>query len=397
MVMSLVINLGILFVFKYFNFVFDSLQTLLAYFSVNVNLPGLRVLLPVGISFYTFQSLSYTIDVYRGDVKPEKHFGIFALYVSFFPQLVAGPIERATHLLPQFFEEKQFCPERFHMGLQKILWGLFKKVVIADRLAMYVNSVYNNVESHEGLSFIIATYFFAFQIYCDFSGYSDMAIGSAKILGFDLMENFNRPYFASNIVDFWRRWHISLSTWLRDYLYIPLGGNRQGKSRTQVNLLITMLLGGLWHGANWTFVVWGGIHGVLLVLSKVMGPVWSRIESSTQIPPGVIKIGKIILTFHLVCFAWVFFRANSISDAFYILTHLFSGWPVFFVNIQALVYGGAGVLVLLFVHFFNAQMSHKINYYRLPKPLQWTLLYALVFSIILFGVDGDSQFIYFQF
>ncbi|MHC4757393.1 MAG: MBOAT family O-acyltransferase [Planctomycetota bacterium] len=394
---SLVVNLGLLFSFKYFNFVSDSLCQILARFSLNVNTPTLRVLLPVGISFYTFQTLSYSIDVYYGKIKPEKHLGIFALYVSFFPQLVAGPIERATHLLGQFKKQKTFDVERFYSGIQLILWGLFKKVVIADRLAVYVNTIYNNVPRHSGVSFIVATYFFAFQIYCDFSAYSDIAIGTAKILGFDLMKNFNRPYFATTAADFWHRWHISLSTWLRDYLYIPLGGNRKGTARTHYNLIITMFLGGIWHGANWTFIIWGTLHGILLIVSKITQQTRDKIYEVLKIPRWVIKSIRILITFHLVCLCWIFFRANTVSDAFYIITHLLHRFPKVFIEQLTWSHGISAIAVLLFVELLQSRGELGPKIQKAPLPVRWALYSAVVFGIILFGVTEGAEFIYFQF
>ena len=275
--LSLLTNLGILFTFKYFDFFTDSLQGLSEYFHLPYESPALQLILPMGISFYTFQTMSYSVDIYQGKLKPEKHFGIFALFVSFFPQLVAGPIERASNLLPQFHKPFTFDRKKAVSGLQLMLWGMFKKVVVADRLAFLVNAVYDQPGEYEGFTLFLATIFFAFQIYCDFSGYSDIAIGAARILGFDLMKNFDTPYSARNVSEFWRRWHISLSTWFKDYVYIPLGGNRVVKWRWYYNLMITFLVSGLWHGANWTFVIWGGLARVLsggwpYVTVKMAGP-----------------------------------------------------------------------------------------------------------------------------
>ena len=266
---SLVANLGLLFIFKYANLLGQAVTDLSTALGIPIEFGALDLLLPVGISFYTFQSMAYTFDVYRGRLPAQRHFGIFATYVAFFPQLVAGPIERATNMLPQFQLKFGFDYDRVVSGLRLILWGVFKKVVIADRLAIYVNAVYGDVESYAGLRLIVATVFFAFQIYCDFSAYSDIAIGTARILGFRLMENFRRPYLAISLRDFWRRWHISLSTWFRDYVYIGLGGNRQGASRQVINLLIVFALSGLWHGANWTFLLWGIFHGAIVALETV--------------------------------------------------------------------------------------------------------------------------------
>lgn len=276
---SIISNLGLLFAFKYFNFFSDSFRALLQQFSIPMDPITLKVILPVGISFYTFQTMSYTIDVYREKIGAQKHLGIFAVYVSFFPQLVAGPIERATNLLPQFFEKHNFEYKRAADGLKLMLWGFFKKVVVADRLSSIVNIVYNDPTSFTGTPLILATIFFAFQIYCDFSGYSDIAIGAAQIMGFRLMDNFKRPYFSRSISEFWKRWHISLSTWFKDYLYIPLGGNRVAIPRWYANLFIVFLVSGLWHGANWTFVIWGALHGIYLILEMVLLPYKNKLFS----------------------------------------------------------------------------------------------------------------------
>ena len=313
---SLTANLGTLFIFKYFNFFNQSFATLAHDLSMDYPIGALNVILPVGISFYTFQSMAYTIDVYRRAIEPEKHLGIFATFVAFFPQLVAGPIERAKHMLPQFHRSARFDAERMVEGLRLILWGAFKKIVIADRLAIYVNTVYNAPQQYSGLPLMIATIFFAFQIYGDFSAYSDIAIGAAKILGFDLMLNFRQPYFARSARDFWARWHISLSTWFRDYLYIPLGGNRVPFARNLLNLMIVFLVSGLWHGASWTFVIWGALHSVYIVVETILHH--RGIEFKL---PALVKIA---CTFGLVTFAWIFFRANSFDDALYVVSHLFA-------------------------------------------------------------------------
>lgn len=397
LIVSLGVNLGLLFGFKYFNFFSDSVRAVLERFAILVDMPTLRVLLPVGISFYTFQTLSYSIDVYRGKVGVEKHLGIFALYVSFFPQLVAGPIERASNLLGQFRKEHQFDIERISLGVQLIFWGLFKKVVIADRLGFYVDSVYNNARHHTGLSFIVATYFFAFQIYCDFSGYSDIAIGSAKVLGFDLMKNFNRPYFATTVGDFWHRWHISLSTWLRDYLYIPLGGNRKGRGRMYVNLMITMFLGGIWHGANYTFLIWGVLHGLLLILSRMTLDFRDRMWMRLGLKSWIVRPVRVFVTFQLVCFCWIFFRANTLGDAFYIVSHLFSGWPDIFIEQISMAHGLPAIFILLVVQILqgNGELGPKVR--CAPLPVRWSVYGLVLFGIVLFAVSAGADFIYFQF
>lgn len=392
---SLIINFGILFVFKYFNFINESVFELLSFLHLRWEVPNLDLLLPVGISFYTFQAVGYTIDVYRGDIKAEKHLGIYALFVSFFPQLVAGPIERAKNLLPQFREKKDFLLQNLSSGIKLVIWGYFLKLVLADQLAMYVNAVYNNVEHHSGSSLALASFFFAFQIYGDFAGYSLIAIGTARIMGFRLMTNFNRPYFATNIGTFWSRWHISLSTWFKDYLYIPLGGNRVSKGRNYFNLFITFFISGIWHGANFTFMIWGALHGFYLVVEKYLGLAKEKEKSSLGIRNGL----KILFTFILVNFAWIFFRANSLSDAWVIIskifteinTPLFTRWEVF-----------AGATIALII-FFVKEISEEFLPQKFSFPdnsLTWVRLsaYTLLISvIILFGVFDASSFIYFQF
>ena len=398
LLLSLTTNLGLLFTFKYWNFANDNIARLCESLGVPWHGGSLDVLLPVGISFYTFQTLSYTIDIYRGRLQPERHFGRFALYVAFFPQLVAGPIERASNLLPQFQLTHRFDWDRVSSGLQLALWGMFKKVVIADQLAIYVDAVYNNPAAHNGVSHVLATYAFAFQIYCDFSGYSDIAIGTALIMGFKLMKNFDRPYFSKTIVEFWRRWHISLSTWLRDYLYIPLGGNRHGVFNLYRNLMITMLLGGLWHGASWNFIIWGALQGVMLCLSRATLPWRDRMNERLGVP-GWLRDGiRMIITFHLVCLSWVFFRAVDLDDSMTILTKVVTDIGMPLMDGSVMAHGLAGLLVLLAVQVVQ---STRGSIRELVKPwpmaIRWAGWYALLFSIILFGVERATQFIYFQF
>ena len=309
LIFSLIANIGVLSVFKYYNFLNGNLSFLLTGFGMTNPVPYLSILLPIGLSFHTFQAMSYTIEVYRGNQNAERHFGIYSLYVMFFPQLVAGPIERPQNLIHQFREKYDFDYNRVTSGLKLMVWGLFKKVVIADRLAVIVDSVYNNPEQYNSFSLIVATVFFSFQIYCDFSGYSDMAIGAARILGFKLMINFNNPYQSKSFHEFWTRWHISLSTWFRDYLYISLGGNRVTIPRWYLNLFIVFLISGLWHGASWTFVVWGALHGFYLVFELITKGTRRRINK-------IIHLDKLpflsaITTFSFVTFAWIFFRANN--------------------------------------------------------------------------------------
>lgn len=409
--LSLIGNLGLLFVFKYFNFFNDTIGATFDYFNILYNAPVSDLLLPIGISFYTFQTLSYSIDVYQGRKSPEKHLGIFALYVSFFPQLVAGPIERSTHLLPQFKLNHKFSYQNAADGLKLMIWGFFKKLVIADRLAILVDHVYNNPYEHNGLSLIIATIFFAFQIYCDFSGYSDIAIGAARVMGFELMNNFNRPYFSKSIAEFWKRWHISLSTWFRDYVYIPLGGNRVIKWRWYYNLLITFLVSGLWHGANWTFVIWGALHGFYLVFSIISKNIRSDINKIIGLDKkrNLLKTSQVILTFFLVCFAWIFFRANNINEAVYIIKNMFIGLENSFsveglkaiLNLGLTLTGFSiaicSILFLVIVHFIQRKNSILELLSKKPVWVRWTVYNFIIILILIFGLFTEQSFIYFQF
>jgi len=390
--LSLAANLGILFVFKYYNFFNDSL---------GAGLPAIKVLLPIGVSFHTFQAVGYTIEVYRGNFTPERHLGIFSLYNCFFPQLVAGPIERPHHLLPQMHKEHAFEYGRVTDGLKLIAWGLFQKVVIADNLAGYVNSVYDQPEHYSGLPLLIATYLFAFQIYCDFAGYTDIAIGSARVMGFDLMENFERPYFARSIPEFWRRWHISLSTWFRDYIYIPLGGNRVSVPRLCANLLLVFFVCGLWHGASWTFVAWGGLHGMYMALSLLTRKWRVKAEGWAGMRLGAlpVKALQVFFTFNLVCLGWVFFRAKTLGQAWLVISGIFSassaGPPE--ENPARLAFYFGLVLLLLLVQY--VQRSVRVRDYIIKKPLPLRFAgYALVVLATFFlGSFEGSDFIYFQF
>ncbi len=403
---SLLSNLGLLFTFKYFNFVSDSLREVLKVFSIQFSAPLLDVLLPVGISFYTFQTLGYTLDVYNKKIKPERHFGIFAVYVSFFPQLVAGPIERAGKLIPQFFVEHKIKYKRVTDGLKVMLWGFFLKVVIADRLAIVVNQVYNNVDAYTGLPLLIATVFFSFQIYCDFAGYSFIAIGAAKVIGISLMDNFRRPYHADTIANFWRRWHISLTTWFRDYIYIPLGGNRVSMPRWYFNILVVFIVSGVWHGANWTFIIWGFLHGMYLVFGKITtNPrMFMKKRLGFLRMPIVDRTVKIAITFSLVTISWIFFRANSLSDALYVISHLFSNWSW---DISSANLGGIGITGLIIaitsivfmeiVHAIQSQKGIREFLSTKPRTLRWSIYIILLLAIFLFGSFGETEFIYFQF
>jgi D-alanyl-lipoteichoic acid acyltransferase DltB (MBOAT superfamily) len=405
--------LAILFTFKYYNFANASLRSLFAALRIPVEIPYSNLLLPIGISFYTFQKISYVVDVYHGRLKAERHFGIFAVYSCFFPQLVAGPIERAQHLLRQFYEKHEFSYERATSGLALMLWGFFKKVVVADRVAILVKAVYSDPHSYSGAPLLVATVLFAFQIYCDFSGYTDIAIGSARLLGFDLMMNFRQPYFSQSIPEFWRRWHISLSTWFKDYVYIPLGGNRVVKWRWYYNLFITFLISGLWHGANWTFAAWGALHGFYMVVDSFVGPGRERLQSRLSGAPARWAFAgmNVAITFALVVVAWIPFRSANFGDAWYIFTHLFSGsgnW----LNLTAVAiqFRGLGLntvemsycaLFVGIVVLYDLVDSHR-NVWELlragPRTVRWAVMYALLILVLFFGPYNQAQnFIYFQF
>lgn len=387
---SIFLNFAILFLFKYYNFLSESAFNLLSYFGLRVQFPEFKLLLPVGISFYTFQAVGYSIDVYYKKLKHETHFGKYALFVSFFPQLVAGPIERATNLLPQFNKEIKFNYNKAIKGTKLIIWGYFMKVVVADRLSIYVDSVYNNAEMHSSISLILATVFFAFQIYCDFGGYSNIAIGCAKILGFDLMTNFNRPYFSKNAAEFWRRWHISLSTWFRDYVYIPLGGNRVSKTRKYYNLIITFLVSGLWHGANWTFVIWGGLNGIYQVIYSIFKSKQKKVNNTFK------TLIQIVGTFLIIDFSWIFFRANSFSDALMIIGNIFTKHGSLFIgDNKHFIFGIIGLLVLLIKDMYD-ELDFRFAYFS-KKPIKYIWYASLTLLILAIGVFDGGQFIYFQF
>lgn len=390
LVSSIIVNLSFLFIFKYYDFVTSNINALLQTSGFKIDLPEFKFLLPVGISFYTFQALGYAIDVYRGTTKIEYNFATYALFVSFFPQLVAGPIERSNNLLPQFHRKHNFDYERVMSGLKLMLWGYFMKLVLADRCAIYVDLVFNHVGHHNGGSYLLASLLFPFQIYGDFAGYSLIAIGVAKILDFHLMENFHRPYFAYSVGDFWHRWHISLSTWFKDYVYIPLGGNRVGNIRSYINLLITFFISGIWHGANWTFFCWGLLHGVFLCFEKALG-------INKQKYHGIQKLIHWSITFTLVCIAWVLFRVNSLGDGIIVFTSIISDFDIPDMQYGILIAAFGAILLLFF-----KEMAYEFNwqwYTRIKNaPILMHLYFILMISyIILFGVFQGNQFIYFQF
>ena len=393
LVTSLVINFAILFLFKYFNFIGDSITALFSEMGIGWQVPNLDVLLPVGISFYTFQAVGYSIDVYRGTIKAEHDFFTYALFVSFFPQLVAGPIERAKNLLPQFHEDHQFDYTHAVEGLKQMIWGFFMKLCVADVLAEYVNAVYNNVPQHNGSSLIIATIFFTFQIYCDFGGYSNIAIGAARVMGFRLMENFHRPYLSLNIKEFWKRWHISLSSWFMDYVYIPLGGNRVPYPRHLANLAITFLVSGIWHGAAWTFVLWGGVHSVYQIATNI----FHKYVYKPKYDAWWSKLFATSLCFVSVAFAWIFFRANNVNDAFAIIGKIITDIRMPFFDIMVFLTGGLGLLLLIFKDLkdeFGWKVGFMHSHYVVVRYLS---VVFLIGYILLFGAFTSGQFIYFQF
>ncbi len=384
LILSLSVNLGALGFFKYYNFFIESATQVITALGINASPPLLSVILPVGISFYTFQSLSYTIDIYRRQAEPTQDLTAFLAYVSFFPQLVAGPIERASSLLPQFLSTRKITAKQLEVGIWLILWGLFKKVVIADSLAPLVDMVYGN-SSIEGPVIILATLAFGLQIYCDFSGYSDIARGVAAILGFELRLNFNLPYTAITPSEFWRRWHISLSTWFRDYVYIPLGGNRGSKQRTSLNLILTMVVAGLWHGAGWNFVLWGFWHGLILTLFGKRLP-------KTPLQKIVSWIGTMIAVFY----GWLLFRAQSFQQIEHLSTHAWTlSWPSWFESYM--IYGVLFSLPLILMELWQRSSGKLMPGIPLNRPLKTLLYGGLLYLIALFWNSGGTAFIYFQF
>lgn len=394
LLLSIVVNLSILGFFKYCNFFVENFIDLMGLLGVHLNAKTFNIILPMGISFYTFQTMSYTIDVYRRKMQSTDHFFDFALFVSFFPQLVAGPIERASRLLPQVLNPRKVTLDDFYQGSFLVFWGLFLKVFIADNMAKIVDPVFLNHSNFGGQEILMSIYAFAFQIFCDFAGYSNIARGTARMMGFHLIINFNLPYFATNPSDFWRRWHISLSSWLRDYLYIPLGGNRLGTVNTYRNLFLTMLLGGLWHGASWTFVVWGAYHGLLLVLYRISQPVIPRVKN--KIGNIVLSALKMIFFFHLVCFGWMLFRSQSLGQVGDLLHVMVSQFEAEF-KFEVWKYFFGPVSVLIFIQLLQYWKNDLMAPFKLPLILR-SVFYVICFYLILFfGVEGGKEFIYFQF
>lgn len=397
------VNLGLLFFFKYYNFFAESFAGAFSFFGTEINAQTLNIILPVGISFYTFQNLSYSIDVYRGNIRPTKDFIAFAAFISFFPQLVAGPIERAAHLLPQFKVKRHFDYHHAVDGLRQILWGLFKKIVIADNCAQFANAIFDNPDAYPGSTLLLGALFFTFQIYGDFSGYSDIAIGTARLFGFNLMRNFAYPYFSRDIAEFWRRWHISLSTWFRDFVYIPLGGSKGSMAMKVRNIFIVFILSGLWHGANWTFIVWGTLNAIYFLPLLLTGHNKDHTDTVAEYSslPTLKEFMGMALTFGLTVIAWIFFRAEDLTHAWHYLSKVFSSSllskPVLPQPVTALI------TVLLIVVFILIEWRGRRQQYAIAdiglkwkRPLRWSLYYVIVMVIFLFA-GKQQQFIYFQF
>lgn len=398
---SIIVNLGFLGFFKYYNFFLDNLIKSFSFFGATLQADSLQIILPVGISFYTFQTLSYSIDVYRGKLEPTRDFISFAAFVSFFPQLVAGPIERATNLLPQFFEERKFDSIKAVDGCRQILWGLFKKIVVADNCAELANRIFNNYDTFHGSTLLLGAIFFAFQIYGDFSGYSDIAIGTSRLFGFNLMRNFAFPYFSRDIAEFWRRWHISLSTWFRDYIYIPMGGSGGNSWKSLRNIFVIFVVSGFWHGANWTFVFWGLLNAIYFIPLYLSNRNRSNLDTVAEhkMLPSLREALQMSATFFLTLIAWVFFRSGSLADAVHYLQIMFSR-SIFLApqiqNKQLIVV--PFLLVLIGSEWLQRDKQHALQFEgtNLRLGLRWGVYYALIFAIVFFG-GSQQDFIYFQF
>lgn len=402
--LSIAINLGFLGVFKYYNFFAESFAVGLSLLGLKSNFATLNVILPVGISFYTFHGLSYVIDIYKDRIKPERNFIDYSVFVSFFPLLVAGPIERATHLLPQILKKREFNYLRAVDGLKQILWGLFKKVIIADNCAEYANTIFNNSNDLSGSTLLLGAFFFTFQIYCDFSGYSDIALGTARLFGIELLRNFAYPYFSRDIAEFWRRWHISLSSWFKDYLYIPLGGSKGGVWMKIRNTFIIFLVSGLWHGANWTFIVWGILNALYIMPSIVSNTNRHNLEivAKGKLLPSIKEVLSICITFGLTLFAWIFFRATSVSHAIAYISEIFS-YSLF----TQPYFPGMGIrailMVLLIGIFIIIEWLGREQQYAIKnlgmtwyRPVRWAMYYAIIIAIYSFA-GSQQEFVYFQF
>jgi len=397
--LSIGANLGFLGVFKYYNFFAESLAESLSNIGFQANFWTLQVILPVGISFYTFHGLSYVIDIYKNRIIPEKNIVTYSLFVSYFPLLVAGPIERATHLLPQIKEKRTFDYTKAVDGLRQILWGLFKKVVIADSCAKYANLIFNNSDDYSGSTLVLGAVFFAFQIYGDFSGYSDIALGVSRLFGIELLKNFNFPYFSRDIAEFWRRWHISLSTWFRDYLYVPLGGSRGGMKMKIRNTFIIFLVSGFWHGANWTFIVWGFLNALFIMPSIILNTNRNNLDiiAKGKSLPTFKELASVMLTFGLTVLAWIFFRADTVGDAVNYISGIFSSslmsFPSVFPKMEILL-----VCCFLVMEWFGRENNYAIEklHVKVAKPMRWVFYYGVIVAIVYFGGE-EQKFIYFQF
>lgn len=393
---SIISTCLVLFIFKYYNFFILNFNAISDVIGWNYSLEALKIILPIGLSFHTFQSLSYVIEVYRGNQKAETNFGVYSLYVMYWPQLVAGPIERPQNLLHQFKRPKFFRYQNFYRGIRLIIYGFFMKLVVADRLGIYVDAVYNNLENHSGMSMALATLFFCFQIYCDFAGYSSIAIGASRIMGITLMTNFRRPYLSKSIGEFWRRWHISLSTWFKDYVYVSLGGSRvKFKSRMYFNLLVTFLISGFWHGANWTFVIWGGLNGVYLILENMI-----HVKSGEiRMLKNKVSIFRSLYVFILIYFSWIFFRAATLSDALTVITSIFHWSGKLFIpaDPEIFLYCINAVLLIVFAEVFYELIYKNRRFTFSRMKFSYITMAVLFFLILLIGVFDGGQFIYFQF
>ncbi|MBD1432780.1 MBOAT family protein [Sphingobacterium sp. DN00404] len=397
--LSVIVNLGFLGVFKYYNFFVESFSEALSQIGLQVNPWTLNIILPVGISFYTFHGLSYVIDIYQGRIKAERNFVDYAVFVSFFPLLVAGPIERATHLLPQIKRQRTFDYVKAIDGLRQILWGLFKKVVIADNCAEFANQIFNNSADHSGSTLVLGAIFFAFQIYGDFSGYSDIALGTARLFGIDLLRNFAFPYFSRDIAEFWRRWHISLSFWFKDYLYIPLGGSKGGNWMRIRNTLVIFIVSGFWHGANWTFIVWGALNALFIIPSIIMKANRNNMENVAQgkLLPTVREFFQIVVTFTLTVFGWIFFRAENIGHAFQYISGIFSKSLFSIPTIQP-YYIVLLIILFILIEWFGREEQYAIANLGLKwrKLFRYAFYYAIIITIFWYA-GKEHQFIYFQF
>lgn len=397
---SVFVNIGFLAVFKYFNFFIDNFISAFTFFGLQINKTTLNIILPVGISFYTFQTISYTIDVYRKKINPTTDIIAFFAFVAFFPQLVAGPIERAVNLLPQFYKKRKFEYLKAIDGMRQILWGLFKKIVIADTAAIYVNDVFAHYSDYSGGTLILGAVFFAFQIYGDFSGYSDIAIGTARLFGFNLMRNFAFPYFSRDIAEFWRRWHISLSTWFRDYVYIPLGGSRSSWRIKIRNTFIIFIVSGFWHGANWTFIVWGTLNAIYFLPYILLKKNRKNMDivAEGKVLPSLKEIFQISFTFFMTTFAWIFFRAENISHALDYLKHItfntFSNHNFLSPKLITVFF----IAIFILVEWLQRENQHALEFtnVKFPKILRWGIYYSIIIAIYLFG-GVQKSFIYFQF